>query len=112
MRYSTTLMNALRAEKKSVSEMILLMDEMIISLQEYMEGEYEERDKKARENGSTGTGDENSSHGAKDGNTSTTSKTCGAAVDSQNSTATTAVPQPLSEGEGQGVTAAPGRGDK
>ena len=87
--------------------MILLMDEMIINLQEYMAGGDEERGKKARKNGNTGTGDEDNSHGAKDGNKSTTGKTCGAAVDSQNSTATTTVSQPLSEGGEQGVTAVP-----
>ena len=36
MHYSNTLMEALREEKKSVPEMILLMDDMIINPQEYM----------------------------------------------------------------------------
>ena len=53
MQYSETLMEALRAEKKSVSEMILLTDEMMTSLQEHMEredgeGEKEKERRKAR----------------------------------------------------------------
>ena len=42
MQYGDSLMEALCSEKKSVSELILLMDDMITNLQEHMDREDEE----------------------------------------------------------------------
>ena len=131
--YSDELIQSLKAEKESVAELIALMDEMMVSFQDYMDNEMEEGevprtkntasdDKVSDEEGKAGkTGmdkdedevDEDDFLDAKEecSITSNTSKTQHAAVDSQHGTAKYAVPHPIEKEGGQKVAASSGHGD-
>ena len=131
--YSDDLVQSLKEEKDSVSELIVFMDDMIANFQAYMDDERKEGklpktknqefsntaddgEEKAGKAGKgeteTEAGDEVFVDAKEDGSiTSITSKTRHAAGDSQHGTATDAVPHPITKEGGQGVIAAPGHGD-
>ena len=97
MQYSDNLMEALRSEKKSVSELILLMDDMITNLQEHMDGEDGEEGEGEGKDESNETEDEDNFQDAREEDGYITSKIRDAAVDSKGGTTTVAVPRPHRE---------------
>ena len=131
--YSNDLVQSLKEEKDSVSELIVFMDDMIANFQAYMDDDGKEgkppKTKNQELSNTADDGEEKAGKAGKDKNgaeeveevfldakedgsfTSITSKTQHTAGDSQHGTAKDAVPHPTTKEGGQGVTAAPGHGD-
>ena len=131
--YSDDLVQSLKEEKDSVSELIVFMDDMIANFQAYMDDKGKEgklpKTKNQEISNTADDGEEKAGKAGKDKNgaeeveevfldakedgsiTSITSKTQHTAGDSQHGTAKDAVPHPITKEGGQGVTAAPGHGD-